>query len=179
MKRLKLSFSQSVRVRRERFNETRGEIAKEFGISRALVTKTCQYSDYEILKMYSKYDNPAFKYMRISSLDWDDNVQGKVAIEYTDGPLVGAYAVVPLYDLLESHYVPSFSTLMEMSKKHIIARVLHTQGFARVSVVRVGDKTGVEAQFQAVADGQRLSWQDLTNINEFRTILRIKGESNG
>jgi len=130
--------------------------------------------------MYSDYDNPVFNHIRISNVnEYDNNVDGRVCVQYLDGPLVGGYTIPSLYYLLDTHFAPSFSTLTDNSKEAIITSVLLSVGYNRVTTARVGDADGVSSQYMAVADDKRLSWEDLTNIPEFRTILELKGDYYG
>lgn len=180
LKRLKLDFPDAVRVRRLRFDYPRAYIAKKFNISRALVTKTCKYTDAEILRMYSEYDNPIFDHIRIANIkEYDDNVDGRVSIQYIDGPLAFSYTVPSLYYLLKSHFVPSFETLVDSSKITLITMLLLRLGYNNVTVAQVGTQSGIGSQYMAVTDKGRLSWQDLKNIEEFRTILDSKGDYYG
>ena len=172
LKRLKLSFVQAVQVRRDRISHTRGYIANKYNISRALVTKTCKYTDTELLQMYSDYSNKAFDYIKIGNIDeWDDLSAGRIIIEYTAGALCGGRAEVSTYYLLHTHFVPSFSTLTKDSKEALISRALLETGHKEVTVALVGDDGWLDNKFMAVADGVRYSWRELSDIPEIRTIL--------
>ena len=169
MVKLKLSFADAINVRNARQFQSRYRVAKSYHISEALVTKTCRYSDRQLLQAYSDTDNSVF-----DSIELDGAHDNRVDFIYNGGPFDGYSATVSAYALLHSKFSPSFATLDNPSKLTIIWSKLVEHGYEHVYVDLIGDDVGIDNRYVALADGKRLDWEDITEIAEMQTILNLK-----
>lgn len=167
---MKLTYEEAIGLKNS--NRRISDVSRRYNVSSQTARKIRKCSIDDLIKSYSDGDNPFYRKI-------DKLYQYKDRFRVVFGDKTGLFSKLCMnateeYILNSLVFTPTFSLLTTRSKVEYIKRLLCFLGYLRVTVVPQMGIYDIDRPFMAVADGERIYWNDLLTI-----ISKTKGDKIG